>query len=74
VLYELITGTHPFAVGDAADHHVHSKPKPPKELRPDIPDNLNAIILSCLEKNPAKRIQSASQLALALREVPLSTP
>ncbi len=72
VLYELVTGTHPYAVGDAAYHHVHSKPKPPKELRPEIPDNLNNIILSCLEKNPAKRIQSASQLALALREVPLN--
>jgi len=71
VLYELVTGVHPYAVGDAAYHHVHSKPKPPKELRPEVPDNLNAIILSCLEKNPAKRIQSASQLALALREVPL---
>ena len=72
VLYELVTGTHPYAVGDAAYHHVHSKPKPPKELRPEIPDNLNNIILSCLEKNPAKRIQSASQFALALREVPLN--
>jgi tetratricopeptide (TPR) repeat protein len=72
VLYELITGTHPFAVGDAAYHHVHSKPKPPKELRPDIPDNLNTIILTCLEKNPSRRIQSASQFALALREVPLN--
>jgi eukaryotic-like serine/threonine-protein kinase len=71
VFYELVTGKHPFAEGDAAYNHIHTQPVPPKELRPDIPDNLNDIILKCIEKDRAKRFQSAAQLALALREVPL---
>lgn len=71
VLYELVTGTHPFAKGDAAYHHIHTVPKPPSELRPDIPENLSGIILKCLEKDHARRFESALQLALALREVPV---
>jgi tetratricopeptide (TPR) repeat protein len=71
VLYELVAGEHPFAKGDAAYHHVHTVPKPPNELRPDIPENLSAIILKCLEKDRTTRFESARQLALALREVPV---
>ncbi len=71
VFYELVTGSHPFPSGDIAYHHIHTAPKPPSELRPEIPGNLNDIILQCIEKDRAKRFQSAVQLALALREVPL---
>ncbi|MGA2192121.1 MAG: protein kinase, partial [Nitrospirota bacterium] len=71
VLYELIAGGHPFAKGDAAYHHTHTVPEPPSALRPEIPENLDRITLKCLEKDPAKRFESALQLALALREVPL---
>jgi len=71
VFYELVTGKHPFGEGDAAYHHVHTTPVPPSQLRPDIPENLNDIILKCIEKDRSKRFQSAAQLALALREVPL---
>lgn len=71
VFYELVTGAHPFPGGDVAYHHIHTKPKPPQELRPEIPGNLNDIILKCIEKDRAGRFQSSAQLALSLREVPL---
>jgi len=68
VFYELVAGKHPFGEGDAAYHNIHTIPRPPKELRPDLPDNLNAIILKCLEKDRSKRFQSALQFGLAIRE------
>jgi len=71
VLYELLAGKHPFSEGDAAYHHVHTKPKPPKELRPEIPDSLNAIVLKCLEKDRDNRFESALKMAMAMREVSL---
>ena len=74
VLYELVTGKHPFAEGDAAYHHIHTAPKPPKALRPEIPDELNGIIMRALEKDAKKRFDDARQLAVALRQVPLGKP
>jgi len=71
VFYELLTGVHPFAQGDVAYHHIHTQPKPPRELRPDLPENLSAIVLKSIEKDHAKRFESALQMALALREVPV---
>lgn len=74
VFYELVTGKHPFAEGDAAYHHIHTAPKPPKSLRPEIPDELNGIIMRALEKDAKKRLDDARQLAVALRQVPLGKP
>ncbi len=71
VLYELAAGKHPFSEGDAAYHHIHTQPAPPIQLRPEIPGKLNEIILKCLDKEPSRRYESAYQLAIALREVPI---
>ena len=69
VFYELLTLKHPFADGDPAYHHVHTKPAPPSTLRGDVPASLDAILLKCLEKERSKRFESAQQLAMALRGV-----
>jgi len=71
VFYELVTGSHPFPEGDVAYHHVHSSPKPPKEIRPEIPDVLNDIILKSITKDRTKRFQSAIEFAQSLRQVPV---
>lgn len=71
MFYEMVTGKHPFAEGDMAYHHVHTQAKPPKEVRADVPDKLSEIIMKCIDKDRDKRYQSAAQLAMALREVPL---
>ncbi len=57
VFYEMLTGSPPFLKGDIAYHHLHSLP-----TSPGITPEIDAIILRCLEKDPAKRIQSAEEL------------
>jgi serine/threonine protein kinase len=68
-LYELLTGRQPFA-GDVAMSvlaAVVSDPVPPiRELRPDVPVELERVILRCLEKKPEARYQSVAELAQAL--------
>jgi tetratricopeptide (TPR) repeat protein len=55
VLYEALVGTPPFVSGDIAYQQVNVIPTSPREICPVIPEEVNAIILRCLEKDPAKR-------------------
>lgn len=65
VLYEMVTGAVPF-VGDSAVSvaysHVREPVPPPSTRRADVPPALEAIILTCLQKDPAARYQSADDL------------
>lgn len=69
ILHELLANKTPFF----ADSHVAllasiaaDPPTPLREHVPDAPPEIEAIILRCLEKDPAKRIQSVLDLARAL--------
>ncbi|WP_017348166.1 trifunctional serine/threonine-protein kinase/ATP-binding protein/sensor histidine kinase [Pantoea sp. A4] len=67
VLYELLTGSLPFAPseGSAAEWmhcHIASEPRPPHELLPDIPVMLSAVVLRLLTKLPEHRYQSVEGL------------
>jgi serine/threonine-protein kinase len=63
LLYELVTGTPPFT-GDSpvavAYQHVREDPRTPSSLNPEIPPELDAILLKAMSKNPANRYQSAA--------------
>ena len=65
VLYEMITGVVPFA-GDSAVSvaylHVREPVKAPSQRRRDLSPALEAIILTCLAKDPIDRYQSADLL------------
>jgi beta-lactam-binding protein with PASTA domain/tRNA A-37 threonylcarbamoyl transferase component Bud32 len=65
VLYELLTGEPPFT-GDSpvavAYQHVREDPKPPSEVNPSIPPQLDAVVLKALSKNPLNRYQSAAEM------------
>lgn len=72
VLYELLTGCRPFA-GDSAASILHavaySEARRPRELRPELPPPVEAVILRSLEKRVEDRFQSMEDLAGALRRV-----
>jgi serine/threonine-protein kinase len=52
--------------------HANKTPVPPSERTETfIPPALEAIIMACLEKSPADRPQTAAELALRLKAVPL---
>jgi tetratricopeptide (TPR) repeat protein len=72
IAYELFTGTVPFQSEDLMNlfvMHYTEQPKPPREKVPEIPDELEDIILRLLTKDPAKRIQSCRELASLLAEI-----
>jgi serine/threonine protein kinase len=68
-LFELATGVVPFGSGEVAYHHRHTPVPDPRSLRPDLPDDLVALILHLLEKDPENRVQSAADVLRALTEI-----
>ena len=66
-VFEMATGTLPFTEGNLPYHHVHTPPPNAKELEPELPDLLAAIIGRCLRKDPAERYQSAREILAELR-------
>ncbi len=76
VLYEMATGRAPFAGATAAvifEGILSKTPAPPSSLRPDLPAPLDAIILRALEKDPARRYQSAAELRADLQALRTAT-
>jgi formylglycine-generating enzyme required for sulfatase activity/dienelactone hydrolase len=72
VLYELVCGERPFqgaSVATVLSAILKEPPRPPRELRPEIPADLAAVILRCLAKEPSKRYASTDELTAALGRV-----
>ncbi|HKE17785.1 MAG TPA: serine/threonine-protein kinase [Kofleriaceae bacterium] len=71
VAYFLLTGHDVFTgrtVPEVCGHHLHSVPVPPsRRLGTPVPAALEALILCCLEKDPARRPADATALRTALR-------
>jgi serine/threonine-protein kinase len=74
VAYFLLTGEHVFdapTVVEVCGHHLHTPPTPPSErLGRSLPPELERLIIACLEKDPARRPQSAAELGAALATLP----
>jgi serine/threonine-protein kinase len=69
VLYELLTGRVPFegeAAVSVALKHVSERPVPPGQLSPGVPPALEAVVMRALEKDPARRFQTAEEFIAAL--------
>jgi eukaryotic-like serine/threonine-protein kinase len=77
VLYEMLTGKVPFA-GDSAIEiamkHVNELPKPPSQLRPEVPPELDKIVLRALAKEPEDRYQTAEGFIEDLERVEAGLP
>jgi TolA-binding protein/predicted Ser/Thr protein kinase len=72
VLYEMAAGQRPFSGDTAADllsAIVNEQPLPPRTINPAIPLELERIINKALEKNPALRYQTASDLRADLHRL-----
>jgi len=69
ILHESLIGTPPFISGDIAYQHVNVPPTPPREMNAFIPEEVEVIVLRCLEKDPRRRYQRAKDLKLTIEEV-----
>ncbi|MCX4752540.1 protein kinase domain-containing protein [Kitasatospora purpeofusca] len=59
VLHELLTGKPPFTPDDSRSHmwhHVHTPPPPVRSLRPDVPADIEKLLLAMLTKESEQRI------------------
>src|SRR5580658_1795226 len=65
VLFEMLTGRLPF-LGDTpvavASKHVRDTPPQPRDLRPDIPFDLESVVMKAMAKSPDQRYDSAADL------------
>ena len=72
ILYEMLTGRVPFD-GDTplsvAYKHKNKTPPNPREFNTQITDELNVLILKCLEKDKEARYQSAGEVRSQLEEI-----
>jgi eukaryotic-like serine/threonine-protein kinase len=69
VLYELLTKSVPFQGDTQAEVCVKivTEPPPPvRDFRPDVPEGLQAVILTCLEKDRKKRYRNIAEMAVAM--------
>ena len=69
VLYECLVGEPPFTgeVQSILYRIVHEIPQPPRALGAEIREELQDILMRCLEKDAGKRPQKAGQISEALR-------
>jgi serine/threonine protein kinase/tetratricopeptide (TPR) repeat protein len=77
ILYEMLTGQVPFEGDTPFTVGVKQKseiPKDPKSLNAQIPEDLNRLILRCLEKDKERRYQSADDLKTNLEKIEKGLP
>jgi hypothetical protein len=72
VLYQMLTGGLPFETDQShgifgiLTKHINKEPIPPTKINPETPRAVEQVVLKALNKNPADRYQSASEMAQAL--------
>lgn len=69
VAFFLLTGRPPFVHATSVETmaaHLTERVAPPRQLQPELPDDLEQIVLRCLEKEPAKRFADISGVEEAL--------
>lgn len=77
VLYEMLTGRVPFEGENpvaVALKHLSDLPVPPQALVPQIPDNLNTVVMRALAKDPFDRYKSAEEFLTDLERCRQNVP
>jgi eukaryotic-like serine/threonine-protein kinase len=69
VFYEILSGMPPFtgSAQEVTRLHAEAPPMPLQTRAPQIPAEMAAVVMQCLEKDPAKRPEDADTLQAALR-------
>ncbi len=73
MLYEMLTGVLPFRGGALTDilmKHLHQEAAPIRQLEPAVPQELENLITLALEKDPARRLSSATEFLHRLEPGP----
>ena len=71
-LYEMLTGELPFRAETplaTAVKHVGEPPRPPREVNPAVPPEIDAVTRRLLEKDPRRRYADARALAADLQRI-----
>jgi serine/threonine-protein kinase len=77
ILFECATGHKPFAADalfDLLRMHIEAPPPSPRSLRPDMPPELEQVILAALAKLPDQRFQTAMAMSAALQHATAQLP
>jgi predicted Ser/Thr protein kinase len=72
LLYEMLTGHHPFRRGSQLETLSairEADPEPPTRIAPGLPPEAERAILRCLHKEPSRRWQSMADLSAVLRDL-----
>jgi Flp pilus assembly protein TadD/TolB-like protein len=77
VMYEMLTGRTPFRAANIEallEMQLGEAPLDPRGHNPAIPAGLSGIVMKCLEKDPARRFQSATEVLDALEALRATAP
>src|SRR5262245_21163983 len=72
IIYEMAAGRRPFSgdnPAELASSILRDAPPPPTERRPDLPSLLGRVVRRCLEKDPARRYQTAQDVRIELEDL-----
>lgn len=77
LLYECLTGKPPFRnenVYDTVRQVIHDAPIPPRDVNPNVDEDLELICMKCLEKDPTLRYSNAKAMAEDLQRYLVGDP
>ena len=72
VAFEMLTGQRLFRADnpyELVNQHLNARPRAPSEVLPELPSELDAVVLGLLEKDPAERPASAEVVRDQLKRV-----
>lgn len=72
-LYEMATGNLPFPSEGILHHHLVTPPTPPRVHTPALPEEMERVILKCLEKNREDRYEGVTALLADLKIISRKT-